>query len=1150
MENTKRFFAFISYSRTDIKAATYIQVSLEHFRYPRESIKKEFLPEDSEFVREIFLDRTKLSGRGPSFEENLESALAASRYLILLCSPEAASLKSDPKLKHYVEWEIQTFLRLHGENAKKRIIPVIVRGEPDLTENSCLPRPVRSDEFRSRNLPDMRPVRGQKLGIFGRRQAWHSAVVTLLSYIFDVERCIIFDRFAAERARARMRIGIAASIAAILILAIGCLALFERSRKLDAAAWRHLSIAQHYLENTDATSAFGKSDLALPHLSLAARLPAAGEYLINQLFQRPWIIPIEQTGRTNAPAIPSAFRPSNVEFPVDFPLSFTNVNGRISAFSTNRHDRIWSARDDFNVYRARVAPMGLVLVTLRHHPAFSIDGLDPYTGRHLWSKRLNSMLRDFQFSADGRHLAILSFTGQLTILKSETGEREYETLHVGADSQRIQFSVDGNKLFVETPSRTIVCRLIRQILEIPIGVKKMPIVHCNVSPNGDTFALTSKCATGGFSTAWDSKTLSVTEDKELKEGDVVCEYLTNRTSVASRTATGRKEVSASSSDFIAKTIDDNCVQLFGKKSLRPVSEAFEMPAIVKHLNFISNGTRDYLLVGGGAESVLRGANTQGFYAIIDATARTLLHLRSGLEGQVTASFKLRGAQCLLHGTNNTRDWVITLPSGVKTTTEADLSSICTLLSGRRMSQDEVPIPSLAFAVNISLSETLQRFVVDSLLPTEKRHTSFVSSIPSSVVIAQLSDGPLSDLEKTLDLSPTDPQAIAAYWIPVSRAFIKAKYVQAHPELSNYEIEQRFAAYSPSQWAESIREDTKSMYLADRITAYSLACNPTSDTARSDRDAFLVFAGRKAPQTSTTSAVLQKWQSFSADKQGDILVNPQLANEMAAASCDNKESFSSYLSQLRTLLARSMQLKELDMDRNVAIASLVGDISAWAMDINNCDESFLAFLEALADSTQHAKPTIFADQLRSQILLLALEKSIRIGDGRRASDLRGKISRIEHPDITTPQMLSFFDIFHPLCAGNSGESKRRYDAEKSKDGIMFTAMGKSIWDILTEMKQHRVVLGELSAEYDKLTQLYAAGVLIKVESGSVAEELGWKDGDAILKINDHIISDEKTLNAFLTIRRKQSLSHPARFTLIRNGQFIKSETNKLTLGIRF
>ena len=239
-----------------------------------------------------------------------------------------------------------------------------------------------------------------------------------------------------------------------------------------------------------------------------------------------------------------------------------------------------------------------------------------------------------------------------------------------------------------------------------------------------------------------------------------------------------------------------------------------------------------------------------------------------------------------------------------------------------------------------------------------------------------------------------------------------------------------------------------------------------------------------------------------------------------------------------------------MDRNVAIASLVGDISAWAMDINNCDESFLAFLEALADSTQHAKLSIFADQLRSQILLLALEKSIRIGDGQRASDLRGKISRIEHPDIATPQMLSFFDIFHPLCAGNSGESKRRYDAEKSKDGIMFTAMGKSIWDILTEMKQHHVVLGELSAEYDKLTQQYAAGVVIKVESGSVAEELGWKDGDAILKINDHIISDEKTLNAFLTIRRKQSPSHPARFTLIRNGQLIESKTNKLTLGIRF
>ena len=1160
-------FAFISYSRSDLKAASFIQSSLEHFRYPRDSIKSEYLPANSEFVREIFLDKTKLSGRGANFEQNLDEALAKSRYLFVLCSPDAAKLKDNPKDKHYVEWEINTFLRHHGgdpqkpddpiearktELAKKRIIPVIVSGEPDLSDASCLPRPIRSTDFCRRNLPDMRPIRGQKLGFFGRKRTWHSAIVTLLSYVFDVERSIIFDRFTAERAKTRMRIGIAASIIAVLIFGIGCLAAYERNCKLDAAAWRHFSIAQNYLESTDASSAFGKTDLALPHLSLATRIPTPREYLVNQLLQRSWIVPMRHAPKTSATAMTSAMAPRDdlIDCPADFPLSLTNINGRISAFTRDGLQKKWTADEEFNVYLARVSPVGTVMATLRHLPAFSIDGIDPHSGRVLWSKRLNSMLRDFQFSADGRRLAILSFTGKLTILRSATGEREFETLHIGTDAQHVQFTNAGDELIVEKNQQNIICKLAKQLLEFPLSVKGMPIVCCDVPQGGTSFELISKCMTGGFATTWDSTTLSVIGTKELRKDEVPCMRQADKTLSTRRTTTGRKEVSASRSNYVAKTTDDNCVQLFEAKSQRPISESFEMPAIVKHLNFLSFGNRLYLLVGGGGP-ILHKTSAQGFYAVIDVANHTLLHLRSELEGQVTASFQLSDTQCLLHGTSNTRDWIITLPSYDHAISQMDFNSICKLLSGREMSENEVPVPHLTLASDVALDGTFKTFLTECQLPARDQHTSFISPIPLSMAISQLADGTLDDLDTVLDFQPGSPGATAGYWIPYAEDSIKSEFALANPDMSKYQVEQRFAAYSPRQWAEAIRESAKSIYFADKTTSYSQTCNPTSEVARTCRNEFLVFSGRiKPPQPPTQVDILQTWRTFLSDRGNDILSNPKLANDAAAESAKDKETFSSYLAQLNAALSAAMSLKDLDLSRVAAFASLLSDISVWAMDINDSNEAFIGFLEKFAEETRNAKSTIFAEQLRSQTLMIALEKSIRIGDKQRAISIRRNIERIEHADILAAQLLSFYDIFLPLCSGKSNESKKLFEAMRAKDKIMFDAMGKGIWDILCEMQRHGIDLGELDPEYKALSKQYAVGIPIRVAPGGVAEELGWKDGDAILKINGQTVTDDKTLDAILTIRRHQENLDAAKFVLLRNGREIVSTTDKKRLGIQF
>ena len=100
LDAEKHYFAFISYTSSDLPAAQFVQRTLEHFRYPHDSIRKEYHPDDRKYVREVFLDKTSLSGRGPLFERRLEEALACSRYLIVICSRRVARRKSDPRDRH------------------------------------------------------------------------------------------------------------------------------------------------------------------------------------------------------------------------------------------------------------------------------------------------------------------------------------------------------------------------------------------------------------------------------------------------------------------------------------------------------------------------------------------------------------------------------------------------------------------------------------------------------------------------------------------------------------------------------------------------------------------------------------------------------------------------------------------------------------------------------------------------------------------------------------------------------------------------------------------------------------------------------------------------------------------------------------------
>jgi tetratricopeptide (TPR) repeat protein len=112
--------AFLSYSHDDEKDAAWLQESLEEFRVPPRLIGQltDMGPVPKKLTP-IFRDRHELAAAADLGEE-IEEAIAGSRFLIVLCSPSAAQ-------SHWINEEIICFKRLHRED---RVLAVILEGEP------------------------------------------------------------------------------------------------------------------------------------------------------------------------------------------------------------------------------------------------------------------------------------------------------------------------------------------------------------------------------------------------------------------------------------------------------------------------------------------------------------------------------------------------------------------------------------------------------------------------------------------------------------------------------------------------------------------------------------------------------------------------------------------------------------------------------------------------------------------------------------------------------------------------------------------------------------------------------------------------------------------------------------------------------------
>jgi tetratricopeptide (TPR) repeat protein len=205
-----RYMAFLSYSHDDEKDAAWLEESLETFRVPPRlvgqltdmgPIPKKLTP--------IFRDRHELAAAADLGEE-IEEAIAASRFLIVLCSKTAAQ-------SHWINEEIALFKRLHEDD---RVLAVILDGEPFASDDperaadECFPQALRT-RFDSRGRPTSQraePLAAdlRELGD-GRRMGLLKTIAGMLGVGLDE----LAQREAHRRYR-RMTIITAASVAGML----------------------------------------------------------------------------------------------------------------------------------------------------------------------------------------------------------------------------------------------------------------------------------------------------------------------------------------------------------------------------------------------------------------------------------------------------------------------------------------------------------------------------------------------------------------------------------------------------------------------------------------------------------------------------------------------------------------------------------------------------------------------------------------------------------------------------------------------------------------------------------------------------------------------------------------------------------------------
>ena len=223
-----RYWAFISYSHRDKAWGDWLHKTLETYRVPARLVGR--AGRDGPLPKRlypVFRDREELPSSA-DLSNNINDSLAASRHLVVICSPRAA-------VSRWVNEEIIAYKRLGRAD---RILALVVDGEPNASDHpdsgelECFPPALRHKVDADGKLLTERvePIAADaRTGKDGKASARLKLLAGLLGVPFDELR----QREKQRQRRQRLQWG----LAALLLLAlIGGAWRWETQRRADEAA--------------------------------------------------------------------------------------------------------------------------------------------------------------------------------------------------------------------------------------------------------------------------------------------------------------------------------------------------------------------------------------------------------------------------------------------------------------------------------------------------------------------------------------------------------------------------------------------------------------------------------------------------------------------------------------------------------------------------------------------------------------------------------------------------------------------------------------------------------------------------------------------------------------------------------------------------
>ena len=205
-----KYRAFISYSHKDESWAGWLHKALETYHFPKRLVgRKTTRGTVPRRLGKVFRDRDELASSA-SLSDELMQALAASEFLIVICSPNSA-------VSHWVNEEILAFKRLGRE---QHILSLIVAGEPHASErpatirDECFPPALR---YRLNDDGQLSSVRSEPVAADVRRKAdsKQTAKLRLIASIAGVDFDALRQR-EAQRKQRRMLAITAASVSGMI----------------------------------------------------------------------------------------------------------------------------------------------------------------------------------------------------------------------------------------------------------------------------------------------------------------------------------------------------------------------------------------------------------------------------------------------------------------------------------------------------------------------------------------------------------------------------------------------------------------------------------------------------------------------------------------------------------------------------------------------------------------------------------------------------------------------------------------------------------------------------------------------------------------------------------------------------------------------